>query len=312
LERPNRDVAEWNVAHMKISVQCRPFAIPSRDPADCVVVARLVDAAGLYGIHFGEHVVMGEHPEAYPYAGVTYPHRLDAEWLEPITTLGAMAAVTSSLRLSTGVLLAPLRSAALLAKSLATLDVLAHGRTEIGIGIGWQREEYDASGVDWDSRYQRLLDTVRVCRALWESPQPVDVHTRTYSFERIYCSPRPVQQRLPLLFGWAMTPKRARLVADLGDGWIPSHVPIDRVAEYVAMLRSAFVDAGRDPSELIVRAMMTEPSDPSATVDVGRLVAEAHELQAAGATVVAIPTPRGASSLTDLEKFFQQLAEETA
>jgi probable F420-dependent oxidoreductase len=294
---------------VKISIQCRPFAVPAPDIAGCVEVARLADMAGLYGIHFGEHVVMGQHPEAYPYPGVTYSHRLDAEWLEPLITLGAMAAVTSRLRLSTGVLLAPLRSGALLAKSLASLDVLSHGRLEVAVGTGWQREEYDASGVDWQTRYQRLLDSVRVCRALWEPAQPVSLATRTYTFTNIYCSPRPVQPRLPVLFGWALNERRARHIAELGDGWVPSHVPLADLPDAIEMLRAAFAAAGRSSEDMIVRAGPNEHIGPAGAIDLPRMIDEAHRYEAAGVTVLAFPLPSTARSLGDVEEHFGRLSE---
>src|SRR5580704_15075684 len=109
-----------------------------------VEAARQADEAGIDMLSITDHVVMGEHLENYPYG--PFPMPLDYPWFEPMTVLSAVAAVTRNIRLSTGILISPLRPAVLLAKQLATLDVMSRGRVTIGLGIGCQREEYAASG----------------------------------------------------------------------------------------------------------------------------------------------------------------------
>jgi len=293
---------------VNVSLHCRPFQLPHGDLRAILTVARWADEAGLYGIHFGEHVIMGEHIEAYPYPGRPYTHALDASWLEPFGTLCAIASVTERLRLSTGVLLAPLRSAPLLAKSVATLDVLSEGRAELAIGIGWQKEEYVASGVDWDTRYQRLLDTVRACRSLWEKDQAVSFSSKTVAFQRMYCRPQPVQARVPLLFGWGMTDRRARLVAELGDGWAPSLTTLETFTEGVRLLEKGFEAAGRGRDEMIVRATVPEHGEAGPNTSIDAKIAEAQRFVDAGATVVAIGSPTGAKGIGEVKDFIDALS----
>jgi alkanesulfonate monooxygenase SsuD/methylene tetrahydromethanopterin reductase-like flavin-dependent oxidoreductase (luciferase family) len=118
-------------------------------------VARAAEAAGVDRLVVTDHVVLGPHLDAYAWG--RFPTAPDGPWLEPLTVLTAMAGVTRAVRLSTGILIAPLRPAAVLAKTVATLDVLSGGRVDLGVGVGWQREEYDALGLDFDDR-GRLLD----------------------------------------------------------------------------------------------------------------------------------------------------------
>jgi len=105
-------------------------------------LARAADEAGVDRIIVNDHVVIGRNTDAYVWG--RFPTGPDAPWLEPFTCLAAIAAVTSQVRLGTGIVIAPLRPAVVLAKTVATLDVLSGGRVDLGVGVGWQKEEYDA------------------------------------------------------------------------------------------------------------------------------------------------------------------------
>jgi probable F420-dependent oxidoreductase len=181
-------------------------------------VARACDDAGVDRLVVNDHVVMGNRTDAYVWG--RFPTKPDGPWLEPLTVLAAMAAVTSTVRLATGILIAPLRPASVLAKSVATLDAISGGRVDLGVGTGWQAAEYDATGLDFAARAQRLDDTVGACRALW-SEQPASYRSETISFDGIYCSPQPVQERLPVWFAGPLTARNLARIVDLGDGWIP-------------------------------------------------------------------------------------------
>src|SRR5512143_374692 len=113
-------------------------------------LAQAAEAAGVDRIVVPDHVAMGTHTEEYSWG--RFPVPPEAPWVEPLTVLSAIAAVTDRLRLATGILIAPLRPAALLAKTVATLDVLSNGRVDLGVGTGWQREEFDAVGRRFEDR----------------------------------------------------------------------------------------------------------------------------------------------------------------
>lgn len=181
-------------------------------------VARACDDSGVHRLIVNDHVVMGRRTDAYVWG--RFPTAPDGPWLEPLTVLAAMAAVTSRVRLATGVIIAPLRPAAVLAKTVATLDVMSGGRVDLGVGTGWQSEEYDAVGLDFAARGQRLDDTIGACRTLW-SELPASYGSDTTSFTDTFCSPQPVQPRLPVWFAGPLTERNLRRIVDLGDGWIP-------------------------------------------------------------------------------------------
>jgi alkanesulfonate monooxygenase SsuD/methylene tetrahydromethanopterin reductase-like flavin-dependent oxidoreductase (luciferase family) len=109
----------------------------------------------------------------------------------------------------------------LLAKQLATLDVMSRGRLSIGLGVGWQKEEYEAAGVPWEGRYTRFMEQLRVCRLLW-SEAPATFHGRTVDFQKIHAFPRPVQHGgVPIWLGVSPSDLNIARMAEHADGWIP-------------------------------------------------------------------------------------------
>jgi probable F420-dependent oxidoreductase len=212
-------------------------AWPGDDPRSLLDVARAAEAAGVDRLVVSDHVVLGDNLGAYRWG--RFPTAPDGRWLEPLTTLTAFAAVTSRTRLSTGILIAPLRPATVLAKTVATLDALSGGRVDLGVGVGWQREEYDAEGLDFTTRGDLLDETVAACRALW-CDLPASYHGEHVSLAGVYCSPQPVQPRLPVWFSGTLTERTVRRIAAWGDGWIPiMGASIDDIAAGARRLTAA-------------------------------------------------------------------------
>ena len=134
------------------------------DLSQLIDFAKRAEDAGVDQIAMTDHLVIGPRTDRYPFGKFPFPN--DEPWPEPIVTLAAMAGATRRIRLATAVLIAPLRSAPLLAKSLATLDALSGGRVDLGVGIGWQPEEFAAAGIPFESRAARMDDVLRACRSL--------------------------------------------------------------------------------------------------------------------------------------------------
>ena len=254
------------------------------DFAPAIDLIRRADEKGIDQVSITDHVVMGEHVENYPYGPFYNP--LDFPWYEPISVLSAAAAVTRRIRLSTAILISPLRPAVLLAKQLATLDVLSRGRVDIGVGLGWQKEEYEASGVPWEGRYLRLEEQIEVCKLLW-SEAPASFSGATVRFDRIHAWPRPVQKPgIPVLFGLAPTDKNFQRIAALGDGWLPMERDPAKLAEHIERLRNAFRAKGRDPAGIAVRAVAPYVFRDDGLADMDRTLKAVPALIAAGVTVV--------------------------
>jgi probable F420-dependent oxidoreductase len=295
---------------VQLSLFFRPYQIPPGvHLSACNDVARAADDAGLHSITFGDHMILGPNLHAYPYGA--FLHRSESEWPEPLTTLSGMAAVTKNLILSTGILLAPLRSPLLLAKTIATLDKLSRGRTQLALGVGWQREEYDAMGIPWEERYQRLDEGVAACRAIW-GEQPIDFESENVRIHDAWSLPRPEQARIPLLYGLAMTPKNAIRMARFGDGWCPVGIDARAIREGVDRLSEALQAEGRDLYSQHIKVALPHVLDNAGRIDVRRTVEAAPEYLAAGATIVTVSGPPQPQSMGEIFDFIKALGKANA
>jgi len=269
-------------------------------------LVRRAEDAGIDQVSITDHVVMGEHVENYPYG--PFPAPLDYPWFEPITALASIAATTRRIRLSTGIVIAPLRPAVLLAKQLATLDVMSRGRVTIGLGIGWQKEEYDASGVPWEGRYARFDEQIQVCKLLW-SEAPVTYSGTTVQLERIHQWPRPVQAHLPIWLGLAPTPRNIERIAEYGDGWIPMEQRAEELAKHITAMRAAFVKRKRDPAELAVRVVPRMVFGANGLADFATAAAGVPALLKAGATMLEFLPSMYCRGPEEFDAFCSKLVE---
>jgi alkanesulfonate monooxygenase SsuD/methylene tetrahydromethanopterin reductase-like flavin-dependent oxidoreductase (luciferase family) len=170
---------------------------------------------------------MGEHTDNYPYGDFPLPPGTD--WHEPMTVLSAIAGATENIRLATGILISPLRNAALLAKIAATLDCVSNGRLDLGVGTGWQKEEYDACGLSFKNRIGQLEDQLRAMQLLW-CQAPASFSSDTVNFDRIYCNPFPIQEGgIPLWMGMAPGPRALSLLAECCVGWVPMPMSLEEL-----------------------------------------------------------------------------------
>ena len=274
------------------------------DARGYIKAAELADAAGIDLVCFTDHVVMGENTDRYPYG--PFPLPPIAPWFEPLTMLTAIAVRTRQVRLATGVLISPLRPAVLLAKTLATLDSLAPGRIELGIGTGWQREEYEASGLDFDQRWTMLDDGARAMQLLWREA-PATFSSKTVNFSRIYSTPFPAAKGIPLWYGVQPTERQAQRIAELGVGWIPISTSTEYIRNGVAVIRNAYEKAGRDPATLQVRAHVPMNWDANGRCSLEESIDAIPELLAAGVTVMEFEHHAYVHAPEELEPFYARL-----
>ncbi len=228
------------------------------DPAVITAVARAAEDSGFATLWAGEHVVMVDQPDSvYPYADdgrIAVPS--NADWLDPLVLFGFVAAVTSRLRLGTGVLLLPEHNPVTVAKSVASLDRLSGGRFALGVGIGWSAAEFDALGVSFTGRGRRTEEYVEAMRVLWREDVSSYVGSHV-CFEGVRCYPKPVRRTVPVVFG-GNSDRALRRVAAYGDGWYGFNVAPDQLADRLGVLRSALREEGRDPRALDISVALRE------------------------------------------------------
>jgi probable F420-dependent oxidoreductase len=250
------------------------------DWARLLDLAVAADEAGVDTLVLVDHVVLGGDLSGYPYG--PFATEPDAPWLEPLTCLAAIAGRTSRVRLMTGVLIAPLRPSALLAKTAATLDVLSGGRLDLGVGTGWLAKEYEAEGLDFKQRGRLLDDALDACTALWQDG-PTDFDSPRLGFEDVYCDPRPRQEGgVPFWIGGELHDRNLARLVRRCSGWIPSPTARRReIAAGIERLDTALEAGGRDPAEVRVRigAPVATADDGAPALDAARL-AEFRDLGA--------------------------------
>ena len=175
--------------------------------------------------------------------------------LDPLHALTFAAAHTSRVTLGTSVLVMSYRNPVLLAKSLATIDVLSGGRLQLGLGQGWSQDEFDAVGVSMKDRAGRGDEVLQVLKAMW-AEDPVEFKGKFFQVPKSIVQPKPVQKPHPPLYLAAYTPGAMKRVAAFADGWMPGGIPIDGMAQMMEGIRGMAQEAGRDSSALkmVVRA----------------------------------------------------------
>ncbi len=268
-------------------------------------VAHMADEAGVDDVSVSDHVIMANKPEKFPYGA--YPHRIEEQYPEPLTLLASMVAVTKRVRLVTGIVIAPLRPAVLLAKTAATLHALSSGRLVLGVSTSWQEDEYEALGVPFKERGARLNDTIGACKALWGNT-PASFSSPSVNFQDMYCEPRPDRaEDIPIWFGGAATPRMVKRIVQWGDGWFPfvglEKHPFEMMAESGARIKAAMQAAGRDPSRLEIAALVMPRGRDLATT----LEQDVPRFAAAGVTVVRVQISSFIQSLTEAGPFVEEL-----
>jgi probable F420-dependent oxidoreductase len=189
--------------------------------------------------------VLGADPEFYQ--GWDGPYNVNTTFHEPLVMFGYMAAITS-LELVTGIIILPQRQTALVAKQAAEVDLLSNGRFRLGVGLGWNKVEYEALGQDFTTRGRRLSEQVGLMRRLWTERAV----TFEGGFDKVTAAglaPLPVQRPIPVWFG-GQSPPAYRRIGRLADGWFPQVQPGPKLEEARQVVARAAVEAGRDADSL--------------------------------------------------------------
>jgi probable F420-dependent oxidoreductase len=268
---------------------------PQHDWRATLQLAQAMDTAGVDRLVVSDHLVFGENLEAYSdpsiggQAGGRQPTGPDGAWLEPLIVLTAIAATTTRIRLGTAILLAALRRPAVLAKQLATLDVLSEGRVDLGVGVGWQREEYEAAGLSFNGRGRLLDHTLEVCQTLW-TQQRASYSSAELSFDGIHQMPKPVQSGgVPLWISGTVNNAVARRIARFGSGWIPWGSAYADIPAAITAMKDKIAEFGGDPSDLQVQGVARVVKNDDGSIDYSASTAAVPALVEAGVTDIRFP-----------------------
>ncbi len=236
-------------------------------PEALVRSATRAEELGIASLWVGERLLWPVAPQA-PYPGskdgalpVEFQRELDA-----LDTLTFVAAHTTRARLGTSVINLPFYNPVVLARRIATLDVLSKGRVALGLGNGWSPDEFQAVGVPMRGRVRRSAEYVEALRTLWTT-DPVEFQGEHVTVPRSVMPLKPVQKPHPPLYFAAFTPEAMELVAKHGSGWNPAGVPVEGMRQMWASIRARAEALGRDPAtlELIVRANLHVTAKPIAS-----------------------------------------------
>ena len=228
-----------------------PTANPFATPELLAALGHEAEERGVATIWVGEHVVLfDEYRSRYPYAADgRIPAPSGSGLLEPITTLSFLAAHTTTVRLGTAMVLLPQRNPVYTAKEVSTLDWLSHGRVDLGVGVGWLQEEFDAVNVPWPQRGARTDEYLQVLRALW-CDEPSSFAGTWYTLPPCSMFPKPIQQPHPPIHVGGESDAALRRAARAGQGWHTfNRLPGDLAAP-LARLERLLEEEGRSRSEV--------------------------------------------------------------
>jgi len=224
------------------------------DPASAVRVAEAAETAGFESIWTGEHVVL---PDPMLPSFQLAP---DTPMLDTTVALTWIAAHTKRIRIASGIIVLPLRNPVLLAKELASIDVISGGRLIIGVGAGWLEPEFHALGIPMEKRGERMDDALRAMRALWTLDRP-EHHGPSASFSGIASYPRPIQRPMPPIVIGGAGPAALRRAVTMGNGWYGFGLSVEQTKLHIEGLKRA-ADQHARPPELGPLEITVTPTGP--------------------------------------------------
>jgi probable F420-dependent oxidoreductase len=229
-----------------------PTANPFATPELLRAVGEGAEELGVHRIWVGEHVVLfDEYASNYPYsADGRLPAGGAMGLLDPFVALSFLAAHTSTVRLGTAMCLVPQRNPVYTAKEVASLDWLSGGRVDLGVGVGWLREEFEALGVPWPRRGRRTDEYLGVLRSLWEDDVS-DFAGELVTLPACRQYPKPVQRPVPVHVG-GESDAALRRVARHANGWVPFNCRPDDLGPLVGALDERLAEEGRSRDEIEV------------------------------------------------------------
>ena len=240
-----------------------PLPAYTLDPA---FIAKKAEELGFESIFYHEHPILPVNSVSpFPATGGEIPWTY-RHFSDPYMSLAMASAVTTKIKLATGITFITERNPLILAKQISVLDQHSNGRFIFGIGTGWNREETTMMGGDFDHRWTQAREAVSALKELWTKDE-AEFHGRYYDFPPVYCYPKPAQKPHPPILLGGNAPNVLQRVARWGDGWLPNRVTPGRVEEGREILDTLAAERGRDPASLSISVFGQPPETTRQQVD---------------------------------------------
>ena len=234
---------------MKLGVSV-PNIGPVATPEAIKTVAKKAEAMGYNSLWTVERLLWPIDPKTpYPVTpdgSLPEPYKYN---LDPLDVLTFAAAVTTKIRLGPSVLDIPYYNPVTLARRLSTIDILSKGRLNVGLGLGWSPDEMEATGADIKVRGARADEFIQVLKALWTT-DPSEFHGKFFSLSKSHINAKPVQKPHPPIYIAAFAPAALKRVASMADGWNPTGLSVEAMAQMFGAIKQMAEAAGRNPSKL--------------------------------------------------------------
>ena len=232
-----------------------PLPAYTIDPA---FMAKKAEDLGFDSIWYAEHPAVPVHSDSpFPATGGEIPWTY-SHFTEPYIALARASAVTSTIKLGTGITLVPERHPLLLAKEVAALDLYSDGRFQFGIGTGWLKEETEIFGGDFPRRWTQTREALDVMKRCW-TEEEAEYHGKYYDFPPVRSFPKPVQKPYPPILIGGMAPNVLKRIVAHADGWLPNRVTPQEIENSRKELATLCAAVGRDPASIQIVIYGQEP-----------------------------------------------------
>ena len=233
---------------------------PTDYSVDIAVLAKRAEEMGFESLWVPEHPILPVNASSpWPGSADGVIPKVYADIVDPFVALGRASAVTSKMKLGTGICLVPERNPLLLAKEVATLDMYSGGRFLFGIGAGWHKEETEIMGGDFPHRWTQTKESVLAMKSLWTEVES-EYHGNYYDFPAVYSFPRPTQRPHPPVYLGGMARNVFKRVVEWGDGWMPNRVTPDDIKAGRQRINELASEVGRDPESINI-SVFGQPAD---------------------------------------------------
>ena len=235
---------------------------PTDYSVDIAILARRAEEMGFESLWVPEHPIIPVTTSSpWPGSPDGVIPRVYADIVDPFVALARASAVTTKIKLGTGICLVPERNPLLLAKEVATLDMYSGGRFLFGIGAGWLKEETEIMGGNFPHRWTQTREAILAMKSLWTEVES-QYHGEYYDFPPVYSFPRSVQRPHPPVLLGGMARNVFRRVVGWGDGWMPNRVTPADIDAGRQTINQLAAEAGRDPASISI-SVFGQPSDKS-------------------------------------------------